>query len=110
MVHSPAGFSMEESCATGGSPAQLFINPAVYFDRVDGGAPDPNGIVGCVKTSQELAQLGAEHYDTSVVMGECAYTVVPGFLAVPVAPDGTEAPLDPGAWSRLVGALDQLTR
>ena len=92
----------------GGTPAQLFINPAVYFDRVDGGEHDPNGIVGCVKTSQELAQLGAEHYDTSVVMGECAYTVVPGFLAVPVAPDGTEAPLDPGAWARLMGALQRL--
>jgi hypothetical protein len=92
----------------GGTPAQLFINPAVYFERVDGGEHDPHGIVGTVKTSQELAQVGAEHYDTSVVMGELAYTVVPGFLAVPVAPDGTEAPLDPGAWARLVGALQRL--
>jgi hypothetical protein len=92
----------------GGTPAQLFINPAVYFERVDGGEHDPHGIVGTVKTSQELAQVGAEHYDTSVVMGELAYTVVPGFLAVPVAPDGTEAPLDPGSWARPVGALQRL--
>lgn len=92
----------------GGTPAQLFINPAVYFERVDGGEHDPHGVVGTVKTSQELAQVGAEHYDTSVVLGELAYTVVPGFLAVPVAPDGTEAPLDPSAWARLVGALQNL--
>lgn len=92
----------------GGVPAQLFINPAVYFERVDGGDQDPHGVVGCVKTAQELAQLGAEHYDTSVVMGECAYTVVPGFLAVPVGGDGTETILDPAGWARLAGALQHL--
>jgi len=92
----------------GGAPAQLFINPAVFFKGVDGGGEDPHGLVGCVKTAQELAQLGAEHYDTSVVMGDCAYTVIPGFLGIPVGMDGSESILDPGAWSRLMGALQHL--
>jgi hypothetical protein len=88
-----------------GTPTSLFINPAVYFEQVDGDESDPYQVVGCVKSSQELAQMGAEHYDTSVVLGELAYTVVPGFIAVPVGPDGTETLMDGAAWARLQGAL-----
>lgn len=89
-------------------PTSLFINPAVFFERVDGGDADPHQLVGCVKSSQELAQMGAEHYDTSVVLGEEAYTVQPGFIAVPVGADGTETLLDAGAWQQLVGALSTM--
>jgi len=89
-------------------PTSLFINPAVFFERVDGGDADPHQLVGCVKSSQELAQMGAEHYDTSVVLGEHAYTVQPGFIAVPVGADGTETLLDGGAWQQLVGALSTM--
>ncbi|MCX4245977.1 hypothetical protein [Paraliomyxa miuraensis] len=88
-----------------GTPTSLFINPAVYFEKVDGDEPDPYQVVGCVKSSQELAQMGAEHFDTSVVLGELAYTVMPGFIAVPVGPDGTETLMDGAAWARLQGAL-----
>lgn len=98
-----------------GAPSSLFINPAVYFVRIDGGAADtesgtdpradPNKLVGCVKSSQELAQMGAEHYDTSVVLGEQAYTVQPGFIAVPVGADGTETLMDAEGWSALVATL-----
>lgn len=89
-------------------PTSLFINPAVFFERVDGGDADPHQLVGCVKSSQELAQMGAEHYDTSVVLGEQAYTVQPGFIAVPVGADGTETLLDAGSWQQLVGALSTM--
>ena len=89
-------------------PTSLFINPAVFFERVDGGDADPHQLVGCVKSSQELAQMGAEHYDTSVVLGDQAYTVQPGFIAVPVGADGTETLLDAGSWQQLVGALSTM--
>lgn len=88
-----------------GTPTSLFINPAVYFEQVDGDEADPYQVVGCVKSSQELAQMGAEHFDTSVVLGELAYTVMPGFVAVPVGPDGTETLMDGASWARLQGAL-----
>lgn len=98
-----------------GPASSLFINPAVYFVRVDGGAEsqadpsaDPNKLLGCVKSSQELAQMGAEHYDTSVVLGERAYTVQPGFIAVPVGADGTETLMDAAGWSALVATLQAM--
>lgn len=94
--------------SAGGTTMALFISPAVFFEQVDGDDADPYQVVGCVKSSQELAQMGAEHYDTSVLLGELAYTVVPGFLAVPVGPDGTETLMDGVAWGRLQGALAQM--
>lgn len=94
--------------SAGGTTTSLFINPAVYFEQVDGDEPDPYQVVGCVKSSQELAQMGAEHFDTSVVLGELAYIVLPGFVAVPVGPDGTETLMDGATWGRLQGALAQM--
>lgn len=94
--------------AAGGAPTSLFITPAVCFERVDGDDPDPYQVVGCVKSSVELTQMGAEHFDTSVVLGDLAYTVEPGFIAVPVGPDGTETLMDGAAWGRLRSTLTQM--
>jgi hypothetical protein len=92
------------------TPIQLHINPAVYFERVDGSDPDPYAVVGCVKSAEELGQMGAEHYENSVIVGDHAYTVRPGFLAIPVGADGTETLMDGPTWGRLVQALSQLPR
>ncbi|MCA9637771.1 MAG: hypothetical protein KC420_17210 [Myxococcales bacterium] len=92
----------------GGGTFDLFINPAVYFDRIDGSESDDAGVIGKVKTSQELAQMDAEHYETSVVLGDAAYTVVPGILAVAVDPQGAEITLDGATWGHLCGALEAL--
>ncbi len=91
-----------------GSSMSLFINPAVFFERVDGGDQDPYQVVGCVKNSQELVQMGGEHFDTSVVLGDQAYTVVPGFVAVPVGPDGTETLMNGANWGQLQSTLVRL--
>jgi len=93
---------------SGTSSVALFINPAVYFDKVDGSETDEADVIGRVKTSQELAQMDAEHYDTSVVLGDAAYTVVPGILATAVDPQGVELELDASAWSRLATSLEAL--
>ncbi|RMG97777.1 MAG: hypothetical protein D6705_07875 [Deltaproteobacteria bacterium] len=92
----------------GGAPMAMFINPAVYFDRIDGQDVDAYDVLGVVKSAQELAQMGAEHYETSVVLGDYAYTVIPGFLAIPVGPDGTEQILDGVGWGRLLAGLSAL--
>lgn len=88
----------------------FFLNPAVVFERIDGHDADPYGLVGAVKSTQELAQMGAEHYDVSVVLTEHAYTVRPGFLAVPIGADGMEAQLDGAAWAKLSSAIARLPR
>jgi len=93
---------------SGTGTVDLFINPAVYFDRIDGSETDEADVIGKVKTSQELAQMDAEHYDTSVVLGDAAYTVVPGMIATAVDAEGVELALDAGAWGRLATALEAL--
>jgi hypothetical protein len=87
---------------------QLYINPAVVFRGVDGGGPDPYDILGQVKTTQELAQSGGDHFETSVVMGDTAYTVIPGFLTIPIGADGAETELDGSTWGMLVNAIETL--
>ncbi len=91
-----------------GGNVDLFINPAVFFERIDGAEQDIHEVVGRVKTAQELAQMGADHYESSVVMGDYAYTVVPGFLAIPVDGRGAELQLDSAAWGRLVVQIEGL--
>lgn len=88
----------------------LFINPAVFFDKIDGADPDENDVLGRVRTTQELAQIGADHFETAVIVGDAAYTVKPGFLASPVGPNGTETALDAATWGRLLATLDGLHR
>jgi hypothetical protein len=87
----------------------LFLNPAVVFERIDGHAADPYGLVGAVKSTQELAQMGAEYFDVSVVLAEHAYTVRPGFLAVPITADGEETQFDARGWQRLVDVIAHLS-
>jgi hypothetical protein len=86
----------------------MYINPSVYFVRIDGGETDPYDIIGAVKTAQELAQMGAEHFESSVVLGDYAYTVNPGFVASPVGSDGAPIMLDGATWGQIVGAMEAL--
>jgi hypothetical protein len=48
------------------------------------GLPDANELLGKVKTRAYLTELGAELLETSMVLGDNAYDVVPGFLGSPV--------------------------
>jgi hypothetical protein len=68
----------------------LRLAPAAHFQRVSGGGEDRNRLVGRVKDQEAIAALGGEAYMSSVLLGETAYDVEPGFLAVP----------DPGAVAR----------
>ncbi len=70
-----------------GAPG-LALEPAVRFVGVIGAERDPNALAGTVKSAERLRELGAESLGDSVVLGDVAYEVQPGFLAVPEGPAG----------------------
>jgi hypothetical protein len=48
------------------------------------GTEDAYDLVGRVKSLNYLTELGAEILETSMILGENAYEVVPGFLGSPI--------------------------
>ncbi len=56
------------------------VQPAVRFMSVAGGEEDPNDLLDRVKTEVELSEVGAELYLNSVIHGDVAYDVQPGFV------------------------------
>ena len=50
------------------------------------GAPDPHGLIGKVKSKSELEALNAEIMENSMIIGDNAYDVVPGWAGAPVVP------------------------
>jgi len=48
------------------------------------GLPDANELVGKVKTRQHLGDLGADLLENSMVLGDNAYDVIPGFVGAPI--------------------------
>lgn len=46
--------------------------------------PDPNDLVGKVKSKAYLAELGAEILESSMIIGDNAYDIVPGFAGAPI--------------------------
>jgi|SRR5687767_1324730 hypothetical protein len=67
------------------------IRPAVRFLRVAGSTEDPNQLVDTVRDETSLDVMGADHYMYSVILGETAYDVQPGFIGEPL-PRGAGAP------------------
>ena len=57
------------------------LEPAVRFLRVAGGDGDAAGLVARVQSLSQVRELGGEAMADSVVVGEVAYEVEPGFLA-----------------------------
>lgn len=55
------------------------------------GAEDANDLVGKVKSTGYLGELGAELAAGSMILGDNAYDVVPGFLGVPASAFGEHA-------------------
>jgi hypothetical protein len=57
------------------------LEPAVRFLRVEGGGADAAGLLARVKSLAQVKELGGEPMADSVVVGDVAYEVEPGFLA-----------------------------
>jgi hypothetical protein len=65
------------------------VTPAVHFVKLVSGN-DQSQLVGRVKTMAQLDALGAEHMADSVILGETAYEVTPGYVADVPAPAGAK--------------------
>jgi len=75
------------------SSIRLKLRAASYFRSVAGGSVDSQDIIGRVKDEAEIAELGGEAYMSSVVIGDAAYDVEPGFVASPIGTEGARAVL-----------------
>jgi hypothetical protein len=71
---------------------------AVHIVREVSGAGDARELVGRVKTVATLQQLGAEIVESSMLLGDAAYDVEPGWVGAPVG--SFDEHLDSGALSR----------
>ena len=60
-------------------PATHPVTPAVYFRALISGT-DGHALVSKVKTERQLKELGAEQMMDSVLLGETAYEVIPGYV------------------------------
>jgi hypothetical protein len=60
------------------------IIEAVLIVREVTGAGDPNELLGRVKSKAFLTELGAEVLESSMILGDNAYDVVPGFVGAPI--------------------------
>ncbi len=89
-----------------GQGRRYVLEPAVRFLRVAGGGPDLHQVLARVKTLVQVREMGGDAVSDSVVLGEVAYEVEPGFLAeagaveaavkaVDAHPGGAPAPTGP---------------
>ena len=102
-----------------GSGRSYALEPAVRFLKVVGAEKDPNQLVAKVKPLAQLRDLGADAVEDSVVLGDVAYEVEPGFLAeasaiqaavsAPPTPGGRPhpAPAEPAAAGAAEGRAGQ---
>ena len=60
---------------------RLALTSAAFFKSAAGGSEDVHGLVGKVKDQSAIDALGGEAYMSSVVVGDSAYDVEPGFVA-----------------------------
>ncbi len=69
------------------------VAAGVHFVKLVSGN-DTHNLVGRVKSMTQLDELGAEHMADSVILGDTAYEVEPGYLTE-VPPEPKARPNDP---------------
>jgi len=74
-----------------GVAGALRLAAASLFSSVSAGSDEAQKLLGRVKAEQAIAALGGEVYLTSVILGETAYEVEPGFLATPAPAEAAPA-------------------
>lgn len=73
---------------------RIAIDEVVRVVQEVTGSPDPHGIIGKVKPKAELEAMGAEILENSMIIGDNAYDVVPGWAGR--ADEGTVRALGEG--------------
>jgi hypothetical protein len=61
-------------------PGSYAVIPGVHFIKVVSGV-DERKLLSKVKTHDQLQKMGAEHMAETVILGETAYEVSPGYIA-----------------------------
>jgi hypothetical protein len=80
-----AGQSPEPSGADRSAPGRRDrLTEAVHIVNEVTGTPDANGLLGRVKSKAFLADQKAELLESSLLLGDNAYDVVPGWLGEPI--------------------------
>jgi len=67
-----------------GEARRYQLAEAVHVLREVTGGADQNDLVGRVKSKMFLQEFGAEILESSMILGDNAYDVVPGWLGAPV--------------------------
>jgi hypothetical protein len=75
---------------------QYKIVEALHVVKDVAGGGDTHKLLGRVKTREQLTKMGAEVLETSLIVGDDAYDVVPGFVGEPMGAF-TERPPSQGA-------------
>ncbi|HET9452291.1 MAG TPA: hypothetical protein VFO83_15480 [Aggregicoccus sp.] len=75
----------DDQLVIAGESTRVPVVPAVHFVKLVSGSDD-HALVAKVKTEPQLQSLGAEQMADSVLLGESAYEVVPGYVAEVAAP------------------------
>lgn len=68
------------------------LEPAVRFVAVVGDDPDVQGLIGKVKTLEQVTEASGEHYADSVILDDTAYEVQNGFIARVSMPENVDVP------------------
>ncbi|MBI2395130.1 MAG: hypothetical protein HYV09_36505 [Deltaproteobacteria bacterium] len=68
------------------------IAEAVHVLRDAAGGGDRMKLLGKVKTRDQLQELGAEVFEASMIIGDDAYDVVPGFVGEPIGAAAVQSP------------------
>jgi len=75
----------DDRLVVAGESGSYAVTTGVHFLKLVSGQ-DERKLVARVKTQEQLKKLGAEQMAETVILGEAAYEVVPGYVAeVPVA-------------------------
>lgn len=87
--------SLEDDLLTLGDGSQLRLTAALRVLEEVAEGKDPHGLVGKVKTLEEIVGMSGEHCADSVILGDNAYQVAEGFLGEPVAESASGKDGDP---------------
>jgi hypothetical protein len=69
-----------------GAGRRYKLAEAVHVVREVSGTTDSHDIVGRVKSRGALEKLGAEIVESSMLLGDAAYDVEPGWVGTPIGP------------------------
>jgi hypothetical protein len=84
------------------------IIEAIRVVREVSDTPDSHELLGKVKSRAFLSELGAEILETSMILGDNAYDVVPGFVGAPVGTFAEHRQAAPAAQARNMSTDEEL--